>query len=119
MNMEMYAEAIIEFRNALRADKENEAAWLDLSEAWHFRTGIDDAMNILIEAEEVLEDENALIAYRKTALLFEAGKNKEAVSQLLIGLSINAELYTTIYSYNNELENNEIIQEIVTMFLNQ
>lgn len=119
MNLEMYAEAIVEFRNALRADKENEAAWLDLSEAWHFRTGIEDAMAILIEAEEVLEDENALIAYRKTALLFEAGKNKEAVSQLLTGLSINAELHTSIYSYNKELEKNEIIQEIVTMFLNQ
>lgn len=119
MNLERYSEAATEFRNAIRADKENEAAWLDLSETHHFLTGIPEALNILHEAEEVLEAENAMIAYRKAALFFEAGKDQEAVSQLLTGLSINAELYTSIYSYNKELENNEIIQEIVTMFLNQ
>ncbi|HCB63261.1 MAG: hypothetical protein A2W93_11180 [Bacteroidetes bacterium GWF2_43_63] len=119
MNMENYPDAVTEFRNAIRADKENEEAWLDLSEAHHFLTGFEDAIKILHEAEEVLEAENAMITFRKAALLFEAGKNQEAVSQLLTGLSINAELYTTIYSYNKELENNEIIQEIVTMFLNQ
>lgn len=119
MNLERYPEAAIEFRSAIRADKENDAAWLDLSETHHFMNGVSDALSILHEAEEVLESDNAMIVYRKAALLFEAGKDQEAVSQLLTGLSINAELYTSIYSYNKELENNEIIQEIVTMFLNQ
>lgn len=119
MNLERYPEAAIEFRSAIRADKENDAAWLDLSETHHFMNGVSDALSILHEAEEVLESDNAMIVYRKAALLFEAGKDQEAVSQLLTGLSISAELYTSIYSYNKELENNEIIQEIVTMFLNQ
>lgn len=119
MNTDRYAEAIVEFRNAIRCEKDNLSAWLDLSEANHFMTGPDEALAILEEAEKTQEDESALIYYRKAAILFETGENQRAVSELMNGLTTRFELYTSIFDYNKALEENEIIIEIVSLFLNQ
>lgn len=119
MNLERFTESIIEYRNSLRIDKNSDAAWLDLSEAWHFHAGVDEALQILEEASKVLEQENALILYRMAALLFEAGRNQEAVARLIEGLTANFDFYPSIFDYNKSLENNEIISEIVSLFLNQ
>lgn len=119
VDLDEFYQGILSFRDALKYDKELEDAWLDMSEAYHFVEGPEKAVKVLDEAEEVMENNNPLIAYRKAALLFELGRNQEAISQLFNGLSLDPDLYTTMYSYNEDLEKNEIIQEIVTMFLNQ
>jgi tetratricopeptide (TPR) repeat protein len=119
MDLERYNDAVKTLRQAVRLESDNEDVWLDLSEATYYESGINEALKILDEAEEMFDEENAMIVYRKAAFLFEEGKNQKAVSQLLRGLSIDAEMYTSIYSFNQDLEKNEIIQEIVTMFLNQ
>ncbi len=119
MNTDRYSEAIAEFRNAIRCDKDNLLAWLDLSEAHHFLTGTEEALAILEEAQKAQEDESALIYYRKAAILFETGENQQAVSELMNGLTARFELYTSIFDYNKSLEENEIIIEIVSLFLNQ
>lgn len=112
-NLDLFEESLLSINKGLEIKPDDFTARLTLAGIYtDYREDYETAIEVLEEGLR-LDPKCVDLIYRLSAILFEAGKNNEAIKKLHDALSLDKEKLYLLYDYNPSLEFYEDVEETI------
>lgn len=115
----MYEQVALAYEKASELEPYHAEIWLDYSDFYA------DVKKDYVKALEILEDgiyyqgENSALTYRRVAYLYESGRNKEAILELFIALTMDYDAHIQLLEYSEKIKNSDEILAVIASYKNQ
>lgn len=99
--LDFHEDAETAYKNALEFDPYDEKNWISYSKLLYRQGKIEDAVEVLKEANKKIKN-NGEIIYRLSAYLLESNHHKIALKYFKLGLKINYEMHKDFYHFDSK-----------------